>query len=165
MSVAYGKGVLAKSVAIQAGIGVVTGTLLAMGVAVSLPACIGAIILGDLISILSSNTEKQKAKIMKSVTENSRKEFAKATEDQRKNVDSIMKNVNAHLGKVCSDMSAALKADIEQKEALINATIGGISKEKDEKDLEIRRRNEAAEELQKIAAEAEQISRKYDVAI
>ena len=145
--------------------GVVTGTLLAMGVAVSLPAFIGAIILGDLISILSSNTEKQKAKIMKSVTENSRKEFAKATEDQRKNVDSIMKNVNAHLGKVCSDMSAALKADVEQKEALINATIGGISKEKDEKDLEIRRRNEAAEELQKIAAEAEQISRKYDVAI
>ena len=62
-------------------------------------------------------------------------------------------------------MSAALKADVEQKEALINATIGGISKEKDEKDLEIRRRNEAAEELQKIAAEAEQISRKYDVAI
>ena len=165
MSVAYGKGVLAKSVAIQAGIGVVTGTLLAMGVAVSLPAFIGAIILGDLISILSSNTEKQKTKSMKSVTENSRKEFAKATEDQRKNVDSIMKNVNAHLGKVCSDMSAALKADIEQKEALINATIGGISKEKDEKDLEIRRRNEAAEELQKIAAEAEQISRKYDVAI
>ena len=100
---------------------------------------------------------------MKSVTENSRKEFAKATEDQRKNVDSIMKNVNAHLGKVCSDMSAALKADIGQKETLINATIGEISKEKTEKDLEIRKRNEAAEELQKIVAEAEQISRKYDV--
>ena len=74
-----------------------------------------------------------------------------------------MKNVSAHLGRVCSDMSAALKADIGQKETLINATIGEISKEKTEKDLEIRKRNEAAEELQKIVAEAEQISRKYDV--
>ena len=134
-----------------------------MGVAVSLPAFIGAIILGDLVSILSSNTDKQKAKIMKSVTENSRKEFARAKEHQQKNVDSIMKNVSAHLGRVCSDMSAALKADIGQKETLINATIGEISKEKTEKDLEIRKRNEAAEELQKIVVEAEQISRKYDV--
>ena len=74
-----------------------------------------------------------------------------------------MKNVSAHLGKVCSDMSAALNADIEQKETLINATIEGISKEKGEKDLEIRKRSEAVEQLQKIAGEAERICEKYDI--
>lgn len=163
MSAAYGKGILVKSVAIQTGIALGTGALLAAGVAVSLPVFLGAIIVGDLISILSSNTEKQKAKILKSVTENSRKEFKKATEDQQKNVDNIMKNVSAHLGKVCSDMSAALNADIEQKETLINATIEGISKEKGEKDLEIRKRSEAVEQLQKIAGEAERICEKYDI--
>lgn len=165
MTGVYGSGVLVKRLAIQTGIGIVTGVLVASGVVVTIPVFVAAIIVGDIINILSSNTKRQERKIKNAVVKRSREGFQSNKDNQNNNIEALMAKVEEHLDKVCQDMMEALKKDIHQKEELINVTIREASNDKEGKENLIEQREEAIKELEEIVAEVKAISAKYHVTI
>jgi len=163
MAGVYGSGVLAKRLAIQTGIGLATGALIASGVVVSIPVFVAAVIVGDIINILSSNTERQKEKIKKSVVKKSREGFQSDKDNQNKNIEALTANVEEHLNKVCRDMTDALEADLRQKEEMINAAIREASSGIEDKEALIKMRESAIKELEHVVKEVEAISAEYHV--
>lgn len=163
MAGVYGSGIIAKRLVIQTSIGLATGVLIASGVVVSIPAFVAAVIIGDIINILSSNTEKQKEKIKKSVVKNSREGFQSDKDNQNKNIEALTANVEAHLNKVCQDMSDALDKDLKLKEEMINAAILEASIGIEEKEELIKQREIAIKKLEQVVQEVEAISAEYHV--
>lgn len=163
MASIYGKGTLVKRLAIQSSIGLATGALISTGVIVTMPMFLAAVIIGDIINILSTNTEKQKAKIKKSVVTHSREGFVSDKENLQKNIDRIMENVEAHINKVCEEMARALNNDINQKESLIRATIIESERARYIKEEMINKRSQAVETLTEVVRQTEQICLDYGI--
>jgi len=132
-------------------------------VVVSIPVFVAAVIVGDIINILSSNTERQKEKIKNAVVKKSREGFKSDKDSQKNNIEALVTKVEEHLNKVCQDMIEALEEDLRQKEELIQATIAEARIGKEEKEALIKQREKAIKELETVVKEVEEISAEYNV--
>ncbi len=161
MAAVYGKGAMAKALGAQVAYGLAMGIAVGAGMAITWPIFLVGAILTSIATVLTNNPEKQKAKIAKTVVEKSREGFASDSESREKNVENIMRSVEKQMNSLCDDMKQAMKKDIQQKEALIQATIVEASAEKSNKEQMIRSRANAMDELDKIVKEADAICKEY----
>lgn len=164
MAAVYGKGAMAKAIGGQVAYGLAMGMAMTAGVVISLPVFVAGAILTSIGMVLTNSPKKQKAKIVKTVVEESRKGFASDSESREKDVENIMQSVEQQMNSFCDDMKQAMEKDIQQKEVLIQATIEEASAEKSDKENLIRSRTNAMDELDKISKDTDAICKEYHLA-
>ncbi|MBT9778597.1 hypothetical protein GPL15_19040 [Clostridium sp. MCC353] len=161
ISAIYGKGAFAKALVAQAAVLAGTAGLLAAGVVITLPAFIAAAIVAQIVAILVNNTEAQLRRMKKDIVKGYREGYLKEPQNVEKNVKAVVNNVKKYINSVCDDMDAALDADVKAKEDLIDATIRDKKRSQEERDQEIKKREDAVKDLKEITEEAAQICGKY----
>lgn len=165
MSAVYGKGAMARGIAFQAGAGIVLGTLMAAGVAISLPVIAVSAIGASVASILTDNNKKKVEKIKVQAIKDLRKTFSspEAENDINKMVNGILKNIRDYVDSACDDMNSALAQDIKDTEDSIQQIIDESKLAQEEKDKQMKARNEASSELREIRKEALNICGEYRI--
>lgn len=163
MSAVYGKGAFVRSIGFQAAAGAALGVAILAGAPVTLPVVALAAIGASILGVLTDNNEKKGQKIKKKVLETCRNAYTEEKEHQEKIVDTIMKNVEDFIEKVCVDMDEALRTDIENKQSLIQKTLDSLNKDVESKKQEMQRREQAVRETKQLLAEVDQICAVYGI--
>lgn len=167
MSAVYGKGAMVRGVAFQAAAGVGLGLLMAVGVEVAMPVVALAAIGASVISVITSNNDKKvdkiKSQAVKDLREAYKKPEAQETIDQ--SVTDIMKNIEAYMANAYTTMQEALAADIKGTEDNIQQMIDEAEMSKDEKETQIRRRNETVASLNEIKQNARGYCEQYGISV
>ncbi len=163
MSAVYGKGAFVRSLGFQAAAGAALGVALLAGAPITLPVVALAAIGASILAVLTGNNEKKAQKIKKTVLETCRQVYTEQKEHQMKMVDAIMSNVNKVIEKVCVDMDEALRADILNKQNLIQKTLDSLNEDMDAKRQEVHRREQAVKETKKLLAQVDEICAEYEI--
>lgn len=163
MSAVYGKGAFARSIGFQAAAGVALGVAMLVGAPVTLPAVALAAIASSIAAVLTGSNEKKGEKIKKNVVKTCREAYAGGKEHQKKIVDTIMKNVNCFIDKVCVDMDEALRTDINNKQSMMQKTLDSLNEDVERKKTEMRRREQAVREIRHLLVEVDQICAAYGI--
>lgn len=163
MSAVYGKGAFARSIGFQAAAGAALGVAILAGAPITLPMVALAAIGSSILAVLTSNNEKKGQKIKKKVLETCREAYTGEKAHQEKMVDAIMNNVDSFIEKVCVDMDEALKADINNKQSLIQKTLDSLNEDVDAKKKEMKRRKHAVCAVKKLLEEVDQICAAYGI--
>lgn len=164
MSAIYGKGAMAKGILAQAGVGFALGTLMAMGVTITLPVVAISAIGASIATILTDNNKKKVAKIKVQAVKSFRENFANDREHIDKIFSDIMANVDAYIDSASCDMESALAQDIKATEDSIKQIIEESKLDKLKKDERIKDRKEMIKELENLKANTAKICEEYNIA-
>ena len=165
MSAAYGKGTLLRAIGFQVGAGLAMGTLMAAGVAISLPVFVGTVLLADLAAILTADNDDKLNSLKRKAVEDFRESFS--TEDSKKACEEMigetMNNVKKFIDETCEIMQDALAKDLENTEKQINSMLENSQMNQREKNIQIAKRNESVEILAKIQEKALGYGKNYGI--
>ena len=116
-------------------------------------------------SILTDNNKKKVEKIKVQAIKDLRKTFSspEAENDINKMVNGILKNIRDYVDSACDDMNSALAQDIKDTEDSIQQIIDESKLAQEEKDKQMKARNEASSELREIRKEALNICGEYRI--
>lgn len=165
MSAAYGKGTLLRAIGFQVGAGLAMGTLMAAGVAISLPVFVGAVLLADIAAILTLDNDDKLNSLKRKAVEDFRKSFS--TEESKKScqemIDTTMDNVKKFIDETCEIMQDALAKDLENTEKQINSMLETSKMNQREKNLQIDKRNDSIKILAQIQEKAIGYGKSYNI--
>lgn len=163
LSAAYGKGTLLRAIGFQVGAGLAMGTLMAAGVAISLPVFVGGIIIADLIAIFTSDNEEKVDALRHKAVEDFRKSFT--SPESKSQCDEIIKgtmdNVRKFIDEACAAMEDALSKDLENTEKQVKKIIDESHMNQREKAAQIEKRNQIIAALAEIQTKAINLGRSY----
>lgn len=161
ISAIYGKAAFGKALVAQTAVGLVTGVLLGAGVAVSLPVFITAAVAAQIGAVLVSNTESQLRRMKKDIVKKYREGYRENPKNAEDNVEAVMENIKRYISSVCDEMDNALNNDVAEAQNLIDDAIKSTEQSIEERIREIKRRENAMNELTCITDETAQICGKY----
>ncbi|MBR4039921.1 MAG: dynamin family protein [Clostridia bacterium] len=162
LALTHGTGAMGRAIAGNIAVNTAVMVALGMGVPVSIPLVLAADIATHIIAILATNNEKRETKLKADIMAGFRKAYSEAATSQQTTTAGMIRACDDIIVNAGERIKAQLQMELDKKRAEIGAMCEVAQKGVGEKNLLIKRNQDAMKTLDEICREGNQIAAQYN---